>query len=91
MVKKVVETFFACEIEEKEFDQNRVGVQIVIDRNDDELKAEARYPQTSHPYSVIPPCFFRRSATEAEGDNSRRVFSVETWDGRSVMSLETKS
>lgn len=59
-------------------------VELIIDEGN--VGGSSR-PYSSHPYSIIPPLFdSRRSAMK----DSRRVLTVETWDGRSVMSLETE-
>lgn len=51
------------------------------------LDEEERGVDSAHPYSVIPPLFDARRQSPKD---SRRVLSVETWDGRSIMSMETE-
>ena len=46
-----------------------------------------------YPYCVLPPHFFervvylKRTAVMAQRERSRTVLSVQTWDGRDVMSV----
>ena len=42
---------------------------------------------SKYPYSALPPFFPER---ERQEESDRVIFSVETWDGRNVMSVEVK-
>jgi hypothetical protein len=44
-------------------------------------------PLSKYPYSALPPFFAEGERPE---DNERVVFSIQTWNGRNVMSLEVK-
>jgi hypothetical protein len=45
------------------------------------------FPQAQYPYSPLPPYFFERNSVV---DEPRTVFSVQTWDGRDVMSFSLR-
>lgn len=78
----------AKDTQPKFFDENVTEPQSVA--SDVELiidQARDTGAYSRHPYSIIPPLFdARRNGMK----DSRRVLTVETWDGRSVMSLETE-
>ncbi len=60
-----------------------------------ELREDLGALPGTHPHCVLPPHFFERALflkqrKEGWQNSERTILSVQTWDGRSVMSLLTE-
>ena len=52
-----------------------------------EIVIESQELQSEHPHCSIPPWYFERPS-ERRADEMRPLFSVHTWDGRNVLTIE---
>jgi len=57
--------------------QSRLETDIIVEENT---------PLSDHPYCFIPPYYFDKSSSEPSA-NIKTLFSVETWDGRNVITF----